>query len=68
VEGVVGGSEDVVDVEGAVGTENGDEIGGGSGNSKISTTFEYHIWRRGVRSHNPRRFRALPHFMSAMTS
>jgi hypothetical protein len=46
---VVGGSEDVVDVETGVdevedafGVENGDEIGGdgGRGNSKISTTFE----------------------------
>jgi hypothetical protein len=49
---VVGG-EDVVDVletgvdevEGALGTENGDETGGdeGRGNSKISTTFEYSL-------------------------
>jgi hypothetical protein len=44
---VVGGGEDVdvetgVDeVEGTLGAENGDEIGGGGrGNSKISTTFE----------------------------
>jgi hypothetical protein len=48
--GVEGGNEDVVEVEtgvdeveGAFGTESGDEIGGsgGRGNSKISTTFEY---------------------------
>jgi hypothetical protein len=33
----------VDEVEGALGTEDGDEIGrdGGRGNSKISTTFEY---------------------------
>jgi hypothetical protein len=45
----VGEGEDVDDVEtgvdeveGALGTENGDEIGGGGGrgNSKISTIFE----------------------------
>jgi hypothetical protein len=47
---IVGGGEDVVDVEtgvdemeGAFGTENGDETDGdgGRGNSKISTTFEF---------------------------
>jgi hypothetical protein len=42
--GEVRGDEGVVgdEVEGALGTENGDEIGGGGGrgNSKISTTFE----------------------------
>jgi hypothetical protein len=53
---IVRGDEDVVDVEagvdeveGALGTENGDETdggdggdgGGGTGNSKISTTFKY---------------------------